>query len=233
MMPERENILTVERLKAFYGKSQILFDVDLSVGKGEIVALIGRNGVGKTTTLMSIMGMVEKRDCRILFEGEDITERKPYQIARMGLTFIPDRGGVFPNLTVEENFALSLREGYFTPDYVFEHFPQVRGLLKRKGGQLSGGERRLVGISRGLLTNPRLLVIDEPSEGLAPAIVREIAGVLSHLKKEGLSMLITDQNLPFIMALADRIYIMDNGQIKVSGSKEELPREVIEKYLAV
>ncbi len=226
-------ILRVENLNAFYGKSQILFDVELSVGEGEIVALVGRNGVGKTTTLKSIMGMVEKRGSRVVFSGEEVTGKKPYQISRMGLVFIPDRGGVFPNLTVEENFNLAVKEGYFTLDYVFEYFPQVKDLMRRKGGQLSGGERRLVGIARGLLANPRMLMIDEPSEGLAPAIVREIAEVLTALKKEKLSMLITDQNLPFILAVADRIYILDNGHVKASGTKEELPREVIEKYLAV
>ncbi|MDH3258587.1 MAG: ATP-binding cassette domain-containing protein, partial [Deltaproteobacteria bacterium] len=132
-----------------------------------------------------------------------------------------------------ENFRLSVSKGHFTLDYVYETFPQIKELLGRRGGQLSGGERRLVGISRGLLGNPKMLLIDEPSEGLAPAIVKEIAQIVVRLKQENISMLIADQNLPFVLAVADHIYIMDNGQIKASGAKDKLPREVIERHLAI
>jgi branched-chain amino acid transport system ATP-binding protein len=228
-----EIMLNVENLGAHYGKSQITFGVSLEVRRGEVVALIGRNGVGKTTTLRSIVGLVEKDADRLLFDSVDIRAMKPYKISRMGLAYVPDTGGVFPNLTVEENFRLSVSAGHFTLDYVYETFPQIKELLGRRGGQLSGGERRLVGISRGLLSNPKMLLIDEPSEGLAPAIVKEIAQIVVRLKQENLSMLIADQNLPFVLAVADRIYIMDNGQIKAQGAKDELPREVIERHLAI
>lgn len=229
----KDSLLAVDDLNAFYGKSQITFGVSLEVQAGEVVALIGRNGVGKTTTLRSIMGLVDKDAGGLSFGGVDISRMKPYHGASKGLAYVPDTGGVFPNLTVEENFMLSVREGHFTLDYIYTTFPQLRELTGRRGGQLSGGERRLVGISRGLLANPTLLLIDEPSEGLAPSIVKEIALIIARLKEEALSMLIADQNLSFVLAVADRIYIMDNGQIITSGKKEELPREVIEKYLAV
>ncbi|NIO16935.1 MAG: ATP-binding cassette domain-containing protein [Deltaproteobacteria bacterium] len=228
-----DTILSVKNLCANYGKSQITFGVSLEVERGEVVALIGRNGVGKTTTLRSIVGLVEKRAGRVEYRGRDVTAMKPYTIARMGLLYVPDAGGVFPNLTVEENFRLSVKKGHFTPEYVYGTFPQVKELRRRRGEQLSGGERRLVGISRGLLANPEMLLIDEPSEGLAPSIVKEIARIITRLKEEKLSMLIADQNLPFVLTVADRIFIMDNGHIKASGAAKELPREIIEKHLAV
>lgn len=225
-------ILKVETLNAFYGRSQIIFDIDLSVKKGEASVLVGRNGVGKSTTLKSIMGYVEKKNSRIVFNGQDITGVAPHRIAKSGLTFVPDSGGVFHNLTVEDNFRVSERSGTFSREYVYELFPKIKNILRRKGAHLSGGERKMVGISKGLLMNPELLIIDEPSEGLAPALVKDIAEAINKLE-EKISLLIADQNLGFVMNIADKTYIMDAGRVKLSGSKHEIRKEDIEKYIAL
>ncbi|MFW6081051.1 MAG: ABC transporter ATP-binding protein, partial [Desulfosalsimonas sp.] len=201
-------------------------------GQGESAVLVGRNGVGKSTTLKSIMGYVDKKDSRITFKGMDITETPPYRIARSGITFVPDHGGVFHNLTVEDNLKVSERKGMFSRDYVYELFPRIKNILRRKGAHLSGGERRMVGIARGLLMNPELIIIDEPSEGLAPSLVKDIAEAITRLE-EKISLLIADQNLGFVMSIADHIYIMDAGQIKLSGNKHEIRKQDIEKYIAL
>ncbi|MCF8025021.1 MAG: ABC transporter ATP-binding protein [Desulfobacteraceae bacterium] len=225
-------ILKVESLNAYYGRSQITFDIDLSVNPGEVAVVVGRNGVGKTTTLKSVMGYVEKKESRVFFKNQDITDLQPHRIAKSGLTFVPDNGGVFHNLSVEDNFNVSEREGAFSRDYVFELFPKIKNILKRKGAHLSGGERKMVGISKGLLMNPDLLIIDEPSEGLAPSLVKDIAAAINKLE-EKISLVVADQNLAFILSIADRIYIMDGGRIKRAGTKEEIKKEEIEEFLAL
>ncbi|MBS3755832.1 MAG: ABC transporter ATP-binding protein [Desulfobacterales bacterium] len=225
-------ILKVESLNAFYGRSQITFDIDFSVNPGEVAVVVGRNGVGKTTTLKSVMGYVDKKESRVFFKNQDISDLQPHRIAKSGLTFVPDNGGVFHNLSVEDNFKVSEREGAFSRDYVFELFPKIKNILKRKGAHLSGGERKMVGISKGLLMNPDMLIIDEPSEGLAPSLVKDIAAAINKLE-EKISLIVADQNLAFILSIADRIYIMDGGRIKRSGTKEEIKKEEIEKFLAL
>ena len=225
-------ILKVESLNAFYGRSQITFDIDLSVNPGEVAVMVGRNGVGKTTTLKSVMGYVDKKESRVFFKNQDITELQPHRIAKSGLTFVPDNGGVFHNLSVEDNFNVSEREGAFSRDYVFELFPKIKNILKRKGAHLSGGERKMVGISKGLLMNTDMLSVDEHSEGLAPSVVKDIPAAINKLE-EKISLFVADQNLAFILSIADRIYIMDGGRIKRAGTKEEIKKEEIEKFLAL
>ncbi len=225
-------ILEVESLNSFYGRSQVTFDISFSVGPGEAAVLVGRNGVGKSTTLRSILGYVDKRDSRVFFKEQDITRYPPHRIAKRGLTFVPDNGGVFHNLSVEDNFRVSERSGPFNREYVYELFPKIRNILKRKGAHLSGGERKMVGISKGLLMNPDMLIIDEPSEGLAPFLVKDIAAAINKLE-EKISLLVADQNLGFVLDIADKIYIMDSGQIKLSGGRDEIKRDDIEKFIAL
>ncbi len=227
------SMLSVYNLNSYYGKSHVVYDVNLNVDKGEIVAIVGRNGVGKTTILKSIVSLVEKRDSEVIYNDKNITFLPTYKISRLGIGFLPDTGGVFHDLTVEENFRLAIRRGRFSYEFILDLFPQIKQLLKRKGGQLSGGERRLVGICRALLMNQELLLIDEPSEGLAPSIVKEIARIMLKLKNEGISVLFADQNINFIIDISDRIYVIDNGQIKAEGSKDEIDRLQLERYLSI
>jgi len=229
-------ILELQNVNSFYGKSQILFDVSLEVDKGEVVVLLGRNGVGKTTTLRTIMGLVSKVTGKILFKGEDILKLPPYKRAKLGIGFVPDHGGIFPNLTVYENLKLSIKQsssnGIFNLEKVFGLFPNLKYMTNRLAGTLSGGERRMLGIARGLLLNPDMLMIDEPSEGLAPSIVHAIAETIIEIRKNGVSVLVADQNLPFVEKIADRVYVIDKGEIKLSGRLSELSHEKLEAFLA-
>ncbi len=231
-------MLELSDVNSYYGKSHILFDISLEVGKGEVVVLLGRNGVGKTTTLRTIMGLVPRRTGRIVFrEDIDLIDLPPYRIAKHGVGYVPDYGGVFPNLTVEENLKISIkqsvrRDRIFDMEEIFKIFPQLKEFAKRAAGTLSGGERRMLGIARGLLLNPDLLLIDEPSEGLAPKIVHDIAEIINTIQEYGISLLVADQNLPFVEKIADRVYVMDKGEIKLSGKMDELSRQDLERFLA-
>jgi len=231
-------MLELSEVNSYYGKSHILFDVSLGVGKGEVVVLLGRNGVGKTTTLRTIMGLVSKRTGKIVLREEvDLIELPPYRIAKHGVGYVPDYGGVFPNLTVEENLKISIRQSVkrdriFDMEEIFRIFPQLKEFAKRVAATLSGGERRMLGIARGLLLNPDLLLIDEPSEGLAPKIVHDIAETIKTIQEYGVSLLVADQNLPFVEKIADRVYVMDKGEIKLSGKMDELSRQDLERFLA-
>jgi len=228
-------ILELQNVDSFYGKSQILFDVSLEVDKGEVVVLLGRNGVGKTTTLRTIMGLVSKITGKILFKGEYILKLPPYKRAKLGIGFVPDHGGIFPNLTVYENLKLSIKQsrsdGIFNLEKIFGLFPNLKYMTNRRAGTLSGGERRMLGIARGLL-NPDMLMIDEPSEGLAPSIVHAIAETIIEIRKNGVSVLVADQNLPFVEKIAEKVYVIDKGEIKLSGRLSELSREKLEAFLA-
>ncbi len=236
----RVKMLELSDVNSYYGKSHILFDISLQVGKGEVVVLLGRNGVGKTTTLRTIMGLVSKRTGEIVFREEvDLIGLPPYKIAKFGVGYVPDYGGVFPNLTVEENLKISIKQSVrqskdriFDMEEIFKIFPQLREFAKRAAGTLSGGERRMLGIARGLLLNPDLLLIDEPSEGLAPKIVHDIAEIIKTIQEYGVSLLVADQNLPFVEKIADRVYVMDKGEIKLSGKMDELSRQDLERFLA-
>ncbi|HYX04480.1 MAG TPA: ABC transporter ATP-binding protein [Reyranella sp.] len=220
--------LEVSDLYTAYGLSQILFGVSLSVEKGECVALLGRNGVGKTTTLRSIMGLTAPYRGRVRYNGVDITGRPSYQVAKLGLGFVPEERRIFPDLTVRQNLevarkpAASAHAREWTVEAVFESFPALADLAGRKGGYLSGGEQQMLTIGRTLMGNPDLLLLDEPSEGLAPLIVRDLGRQIGRLKEQGLTILLCEQNAKFATRLSDRAYILEKGQVRFAGSIEEL-----------
>ena len=220
--------LEVDDLYTAYGLSQILFGVSLSVEKGECVALLGRNGVGKTTTLRSIMGLTAPYRGRVRYNGVDITGRPSYQVAKLGLGFVPEERRIFPDLTVRQNLevarkpAASAHTREWTVEAVFESFPALADLAGRKGGYLSGGEQQMLTIGRTLMGNPDLLLLDEPSEGLAPLIVRDLGRQIGRLKEQGLTILLCEQNAKFATRLSDRAYILEKGHVRFAGSIEEL-----------
>src|SRR5205807_377171 len=221
-----------------YGDSHILHGVSLAVGRGEVVCLLGRNGAGKTTTILTIMGYLKPRAGSIAYEGRDIAALPPYALARLGFGFVPQERGIFPSLTVRENlttFARSAGTGYWTLTRIFELFPQLQARERNLGFQLSGGEQQMLSIARALMLNPSLLVLDEPSEGLAPMIVEEIIGVLRGLKHEGLAILLVEQNLRAAFAVGDRHHIMNKGEICFSGTSAEIEsnEQVLRDYLSV
>jgi branched-chain amino acid transport system ATP-binding protein len=221
-------ILEVNDLYTAYGLSQILFGVSLSVEKGECVALLGRNGVGKTTTLRSIMGLTAPYRGTVRYNGADITGRPAYQVAKLGLGFVPEERRIFPDLTVRQNLevarkpAASVHAKEWTVEAVFETFPTLASLAGRKGGYLSGGEQQMLTIGRTLMGNPDLLLLDEPSEGLAPLIVRDLSRQIRRLKEQGLTILLCEQNAKFATKLSDRAYILEKGHVRFSGSIEAL-----------
>jgi branched-chain amino acid transport system ATP-binding protein len=231
-------MLELENVHAYYGESHILHDVSFSVGKGEIVCLLGRNGAGKTTTILTIIGRLKPRLGRVLFQGRDITALPPYRIARLGLGLVPQEREIFPSLTVRENLTVFARKGNgagWTIDRIFSLFPALKARRRNLGFQLSGGEQQMLSIARALLLNPDFLLLDEPSEGLAPLIVREIIEVLRALKGEGLSILLVEQNLQAALAVADRHHVLNKGQICFSGTSAALQADefVLRNYLSV
>ena len=233
-------LLEVNNLEAAYGSSQVLFGVSLEVNRGEVVALLGRNGAGKTTTLSSIMGLVRPRAGTVRFDGKEIQRREPFEACRAGLGFVPENCRLFGALTVAENFEAArrpAREGAmrWDLDHVLELFPDVAQFLHRRASALSGGQQRMVAIARTLMGNPSLLLLDEPSEGLAPIVVSAILERLKRLKATGTTVLISEQNLRFATELADRVSIIERGEIRYEGTPAELGAhpEVREKYLMV
>lgn len=231
-------MLSIENIHTFYGRSHILQGVSLSVNDGETVALLGRNGVGKTTTIRSIMGFTPPRNGRVLLNGIEITSQPPHQIARQGVGLVPQGRGIFPTLTVQENITLAARDahkGGWNMARVLHTFPALAHRLHHKGSHLSGGEQQMLAFGRALMTNPRLLLLDEPSEGLAPLIVADIGRVINQLRREGLSILCVEQNLSLALAVADRVVIMNKGQIVFSGTPSELHQngELMHQYLGV
>jgi len=233
-------MLRVSALETCYGESQVLFGVGFEVAAGEVVTLLGRNGMGKTTTVASVMGMVSPSAGEILFEGEPIHGLPAYRVAQRGLALVPEGRQVFPNLTVRENLVAtaSNRAGDSEPwtlPSVLELFPALAGRLDGMGGQLSGGEQQMLAIGRALMTNPRLLILDEATEGLAPLIRIEIWNVLERLKAGGQSIIVIDKNVEALTRIADRHYILEKGQIVWSGGSEELRqrRDLRHRYLGV
>jgi len=232
-------ILEVSRIDTFYGTSHILQDVSLSVQEGEVVALLGRNGVGKTTTLRSIIGLSPPSGGSVLFLGKEICRIPPYEIARRGVAYVPDDYRIFPDLTAEENLEiarrLSGREGHWNRDRVLELFPKLGELLSSKGSHLSGGEKKMLGIGRALMANPSLLLLDEPSEGLAPLVVANLIEVLGKIRKQGVTILLADQNLKFCRVVCNRGYILEKGRVQYEGEMEAIwnDEEIIRKYLVV
>lgn len=232
--------LEVRGINTFYGLSHILFDVSLEVDQGEAVVLLGRNGAGKTTTLRSIMGLTPAKQGTVRFKGQEITELAPYQIARLGLGFVPEDRRIFPDLTVQANLEVGYkktrgRTNRWTLDRIYSVFPRLRELANRRGGTLSGGEQQMLTISRTLMGDPELLLLDEPSEGLAPIVVRDLGTFIDLIKQEGITILLSEQNVKFSLKHSDRAYILDSGHIKFRGSISELEKneEIKKKYLAV
>lgn len=232
-------ILEVRDLVTAYGLSLVIHGISLDVEMGEIVCLLGRNGAGKTTILRSIMGLTPPKAGRVTFKGEDITGRAPFQIARLGIGYVPDDRRIFPDLTVEENLEIvsrvTRRDGRWTRERVYNLFPLLKELRGNRGGGLSGGEQKMLAIGRALMGNPILLILDEPSEGLSPLMVRTLVGAIRQIREEGVTLLIADQNVKFARRVADRGYIMEKGTIRYSDRLEKLwaNEELLRKYLAV
>jgi branched-chain amino acid transport system ATP-binding protein len=215
--------LTVEGLHTYYGKSHILQGVSLEVAEGKITALLGRNGAGKTTTLRSLMGLTPARQGRITIFGKDTTRWPPFRIAASGVGYVPEGRRIFANLSVDENLLVPLeRGGPWTVARVYELFPRLAERKLNRGRQLSGGEQEMLSIGRALLLNPKLLILDEPSQGLAPLIVREVFRIVSRMRDEGISVLLVEQNARMSLEIADHAYVLDDGNIVYSGPASEL-----------
>jgi branched-chain amino acid transport system ATP-binding protein len=234
-------ILSLNGVDTFYGDSHILHDVSFELRRGEVIALLGRNGVGKTTTLRTIMGLMAPYRGSVRYNGADITGRPAFQVAKLGMGFVPEDRRIFPDLTVRQNLEVARKEPAtahartWTVEAVFETFPALAELAGRKGGYLSGGEQQMLTIGRTLMGNPDLLLLDEPSEGLAPLIVRDLGRQIGRLKEQGLTILLCEQNAKFAARLSDRAYILEKGHVRFSGSIEELHRndEVRRQHLGL
>jgi branched-chain amino acid transport system ATP-binding protein len=233
-------MLEIEGLNAYYGRAHILHGVGFSMGRGEVLALMGRNGAGKSTTMKAVMGLVPPQAGRVTFEGHTIVGREPFEIARLGIGYVPEERRVFSELSVMENLSVAQRpkrEGapHWTPERLFQLFPNLGRMRDRQGGAMSGGEQQMLTIARTLMGNPKLVLLDEPSEGLAPVIVEEMAKTILALKGEGLSVLISEQNLHFAGSVADRATIIEKGLIRFTGTMDELKADeaVRAQYLSV
>jgi branched-chain amino acid transport system ATP-binding protein len=238
MAARLEPILAIEDLHTAYGLSRVLFGVSLRVAPGECVCLLGRNGVGKTTTMRSIMGLTPPTSGRVVWKGRDITREAPFRSAGLGIGFVPEDRRIFSDLTVWENLDVAERRprpGGFTTERVFDLFPALRQLRDRPGGFLSGGEQQMLTIARTLMGNPELLLLDEPSEGLAPLVVDHLQGQIGRLKAEGLTILLAEQNVDFSLDLADRVYVLEKGRIRYEGTSREFRdnASIRQQYLAL
>lgn len=226
------DVLVAEGLNTYYGKSHILHGMSLRVGEGEIVALLGRNGAGKTTTLRSLTGLTPPREGSVHLFGQPTHTWPAHRIARLGVGYVPEGRKIFGHLSVLENLLVPVgRAGEWNLDRVFDLFPKLAERKSQLGGQLSGGEQEMLSIARALLLNPRIMLLDEPSQGLAPIIVQEVMRVVSQMREHGLSVLLVEQNVPLSLKLADRAYIIDNGRVAYEGNAEELIRntELVER----
>jgi branched-chain amino acid transport system ATP-binding protein len=215
--------LTAEGLHTYYGKSHILYGVSLEAAEGQVTALLGRNGAGKTTTLRSLMGLTAPREGRVTIFGRETTRWPPFRVAALGVGYVPEGRKICPNLTVGENLMVPLeRPGPWTPQSVYRLFPRLAERRLSRGRQLSGGEQEMLSIARALLINPKLLILDEPSQGLAPLITREVFRIVAQMRAEGIAVLLVEQNVRMSLEIADRAYVLDNGQVVYSGSGGEL-----------
>lgn len=229
-------MLDVEGIHTYYGLSHILFDVSLTVGKGEIVGLLGRNGAGKSTTMRSIAGLTPPKEGKVFFKGENITGKASFLLVRRGIAYVPDDRRVFADLSVDDNLEITYqRESEWTKSRVYDIFPALEEIKTRRAGHLSGGEQQMLTIGRSLMTSPELLLLDEPTEGLAPLIVRDLEVQILRLRDAGISILLSEQNVKSAMKLIERAYVIDNGRIRFSGTTTELEadEEVKKKYLMV
>lgn len=240
-----ERLLQTQGLSAWYGAARILFDLDLEVNRGEVVALMGRNGAGKSTTLKAIMGMLPRRSGQIEFLGRRISDAPAHQVARMGLGYVPEDRRIFTDLSVLENLSVG-RQGprqfpdgtaapYWTHEKLFKLFPNLGDMQQRAGGRMSGGEQQMLTVARTLMGNPLLVLLDEPSEGVAPVIVEQMAEMIVALKREGVSILLSEQNLHFAQWVSDRAYVLEKGQIRHQASMKELVADpdIQRQYLSV
>jgi len=236
--------LEVKGLNTYYGESHVLQDMSVAVNNGEIVALLGRNGMGKSTTLKSIMGLVKPKSGTIIFQGINITTFPPYKTAKIGIGYVPEERRIFPNLSVLDNLRMGIKHGAaaktagqnkWTIDRIFEHFPFMKARTHQKGALLSGGEQQMLAIGRTLMGNPDLLLVDEPTEGLAPVMVMEVRDILRQINKTGVSILLVEHNLKVAMSLADRVYLMGKAHLGFTGTKEELDArpDIRAKFLEV
>ena len=225
------SLLSVRGLEAWYGAAQILFSVDLELREGEVVALMGRNGAGKTTTIEAIIGLVSQRGGSVLFRGKELIGLRPHEIARLGLGFVPEDRRIFTDLTVLENLEVgrraqaqeaSSKTQAWTPERLFQLFPNLAEARNRAAGQMSGGEQQMLTVARTLMGNPVAILLDEPSEGIAPIIVESMMDMIAELKSSGVSIIVSEQNIQFAAAVADRAYVIDHGQIKFSGEMADL-----------
>jgi branched-chain amino acid transport system ATP-binding protein len=234
-------LLELSHVDTYYDDSHILFDLSLTVEAGEVVCLLGRNGAGKTTTVRSIVGLTPPRSGRITLRGRDLAGLAPFRIARLGIGFVPEDRRIFPNLTVHENLEVARRTwgngatGGWTEERVFDLFPILRERRRQLGGTLSGGEQQMLTIARTLMGNPQVLLLDEPSEGLAPLVVETLRQQLGRLKASGLTLVLAEQNVRFVSELGDRVYILEKGMVRYQGSMAEFvaDAEVRQAYLAV
>jgi branched-chain amino acid transport system ATP-binding protein len=237
-------LLEVNDLNTFYGLSHVLQGISLNIAEGELVALLGRNGMGKSTTLKSIMGLVNPQSGAIVFDGKNITGYPPYKAARAGIGYVPEERRIFPELSVLDNLFLGVKDGkmgdtgdphIWTFERIFKHFPILKERAHQKGKFLSGGEQQMLAIGRSLMGNPQLLLVDEPTEGLAPIMVQEVRNVLADINKAGVSILLVEHNLKVALSLATRIYLMGKAHIGFGGTIQEFEdnKEVREKYLEV
>lgn len=238
-------LLTAENLCAWYGAAQILFDVNLEVRRGEVVALMGRNGAGKSTTLKTLMGLLERRAGCVTWMGRDISTQPSYRIAASGLGFVPEDRRIFTDLTVLENLAVGRQPPRHWPDAmaapvwtverVFELFPNLAAMPERLGGRMSGGEQQMLTVARTLMGNPFLVLLDEPSEGVAPIVVEQMVHMILALKCQGVSILLSEQNLHFARLVSDRVYLLEKGQVRFAGTLPELDQleQVKQDYLTM
>jgi len=223
-------MLEVSALDAWYGQAQILYGVSLAVGAGECVALVGRNGAGKSTTMKAIMGLMAKKRGRVVFRGHDISGLPPYRIGRLGLGWVPEDRRIFTDLTVSENLAVARqppRDGTpeWTPERLYALFPNLGAMPDRPGGRMSGGEQQMLTVARTLMGNPYLVLLDEPSEGVAPLIVEEMVRMIVALKRQGVAVLLSEQNLHFARLVSDRAVVLEKGEVRFDGTMEALMSE--------
>ena len=229
-------MLNVNQIHTYYGSSHILFEVSLTVDKAEVVGLLGRNGAGKSTTLRSIMGLTPPKDGRITFYGEDITGQKAYALVRKGIAYVPDDRRVFADLNIDDNLEIvHNRKTDWSKERVYTLFPTLKEIRTRRSGNLSGGEQQMLTIGRALMSSPELLLLDEPTEGLAPLIVRELENQILAMKEAGISILLTEQNVKSALKLINRVYVIDNGRIRFGGTIADFEEseEIKKKYLMV
>ena len=226
-------LLQVSGLESFYGASQALFGVDFSIGQNEVVALMGRNGMGKTTAISSVLGLIRPRGGKVRFIGKDIAGMQSYRIARLGIGLVPEGRRCFPNLTVRENLVAAARQGPWTLARINALFPRLKERQDQYAHSLSGGEQQMLAIGRALMTNPQLLILDEATEGLAPVIRQDIWAAIRRLKADGQSILVVDKTLAELLPVADRCFVLEKGRTVFSGKPDELTPELQDRYLGV